>query len=152
MSASNSYGSVEEGKVDRPFDVTETYYLKESNLSPGERRGKCLATLVPILAACLIMGGAAYFLAKDFGHLYPSHGGDPRQYDPPGNYHGNPVSDSASVPAPPHPKPTAPKPHSTATKTSSAGSSCADNEKCDKLGLKGQCCPTGSGDFLTCCN
>lgn len=31
-------------------------------------------------------------------------------------------------------------------------SSCSKNKKCSALGLTGQCCPTSSGDNLSCCN
>mmetsp|Transcript_19128 Transcript_19128/g.28650 ORF Transcript_19128/g.28650 Transcript_19128/m.28650 type:complete len:268 (+) Transcript_19128:138-941(+) len=31
-------------------------------------------------------------------------------------------------------------------------SSCSSNQKCDQLGLTGQCCPTADGISLSCCN
>lgn len=140
MNNSTSYGAVDDGAADRSFDVSETYYLKESQLTPAERRKKCIAMLLPILLAILIMGGAAFFLLKDFAHLYPTSTVD-RNYDASGEHRGVPVPPAPSIPAPP-----------TTTTSGSKEADCKNNDKCHELGLVGQCCPTLVGDFLNCCH
>mmetsp|Transcript_16542 Transcript_16542/g.27437 ORF Transcript_16542/g.27437 Transcript_16542/m.27437 type:complete len:172 (+) Transcript_16542:27-542(+) len=166
--APSNYGAVEDsGELDRSFDVTETYYLKEGNTSPEERRRKCFSIMVPILAAVLMVSGAAFFLLKDFSHLYPGSGGDPRDYNAHNDF-DEPVAPAAPTPTavlePRGPKlrPTAlaPVPTSSSRSSSTASSSiatsdspmCEENDKCYDLGLTGRCCPTFTGDYLGCCH
>jgi hypothetical protein len=140
MSNPTSYGSVDDDAADRSFDVSETYYLKESQLTPGEKRKKCIAMLLPILLAIVIMGGAAALLLKDFAHLYPTSTVD-RDYDGSGEHRGVPVPPAPSIPSTP-----------TTTASGSQQADCKNNDKCHELGLVGQCCPTLAGDFLNCCH
>jgi hypothetical protein len=152
MSTVPKYGSVEQGDVDRSFDVAETYYLKDGS-TPEQRRKKFVRILVPLLAAFLIVGGAAYLLIRSFGHLYPGSGGDSREYNYNGEHHGNPVPEPAPKPAPSSggrvPAPLTPHIH---TSGSEADAACSSHEKCAEKNLGSDCCPTTSGVFLDCCN
>jgi hypothetical protein len=166
-----NYGSVEDGgDLDRSFDVAETYYLKEGNTTPEERRRKFISLMVPILGAVMIVSAAAYFLTNDFSHLYPGAGGDARDYNV--DHSHIDASDDAPaaspttvlVPRGPLLRPTTPvsspvsKPVSSSTSSSTKKSEttsdspmCSENPKCHDLGLTGHCCPSLNGDFLSCC-
>lgn len=171
----STYGSVDKGETNEPedatFDAENTYYLKDS----GRRLTlkKLMLIAVPILAAILIMGGAALFLYRDFNHLYPGAQGDA----------GSKVRSSSSSPhvsssdaesSSSDGKKTPPLRISTHSNSSSAsakskeaetddfppaksgggdGSSaaCWDHVKCAEKGLLGDCCPTAVGDMLFCC-
>jgi hypothetical protein len=88
-----SYGSLkvsttatttaEEDPSESDFQEVDTYYLKPSPLSRSEKLKKLLVIGVPILAAVIIVGGAASLLFKDFDHLYPGPGGSVRPYPSP---------------------------------------------------------------------
>jgi hypothetical protein len=144
-----SYGSI-------PYNIDNTYYLGETTLSPQQRRKKFLYSVLPLLMAVFIVGGAAAYLLRDFPHLYPtsptSAGGLSSRS---GNHDNDDRTTSTST--------------STSTKTpnvvipykpSSSSSSlrhfplatCDDNSKCAELGLLGLCCPTGAGVMLLCCD
>ena len=142
------YGSIQDNvaaTADRPFDVLDTYYLKDTPQSAREQRRKCLASLAPILLACMLMGGVTIWLLANFARLYPTSAVD-RDYDSStsGEHRGVPVPLAPSV-VPPTPPPMVPV-------NSSPEADCKNNEKCHNLGLTGQCCPTLAGDNLICCN
>jgi hypothetical protein len=144
------------------FDANQTYYLK-----PNTRwtRRKIWATTVPILAACIVMGGIAYFLLRDFGHLYPGRGGDRSPFYSNGGM--SPVTEKeesessvskASNGVENFPsKRTGSRSSGTAgtskhneDTTLDAGANCAVHPDCSKLA--GDCCPTSDGHMLVCCN
>ena len=143
MSAKVNYGSVED-QTDG-FDEKDMYYVKD-NTTREQKMRKLFLIAVPILAAILIIGGAALFLFKDFDNLYPGKGGGNKEPMPSTKHHIT-VSSTKAAPAP-----------SPATSDSeSAGGSggakdCSANEKCKELELIGNCCPTSEGIFLGCCN
>jgi hypothetical protein len=146
---------------DVSFDANQTYYLK-----PNTRwtRRKIWATAVPILAACIVMGGIAYFLLRDFGHLYPGRGGDRSPfYSNGGMSPSTEKEDSQSSMS----KESTVVEHFPSKRTGSrssgastvknhedttldAGASCAVHPDCSKLA--GDCCPTSDGHMLVCCN
>ena len=164
MSASiptEGYGSVENiaaATTDRPFDVLHTYYLKDTAQSAMTRRRKCLLVILPTLLAIILMGGVTFWLLANFSRLYPTSQVD-RSYDSstPGEYRGIPIPTQTTTPvvvAIPSPVPMT---TTTTTKesvptTPTVAADCENNEKCQKLGLKGQCCPTLTGDTLLCCH
>lgn len=149
MSApSVEYGSIVDNVAateDRPFDVLDTYYLKDTPQSAHERRRKCFASLAPVILAFLIMGGIAIWLLANFARLYPTSAVD-RDYDSssPGEHRGVPVPLAPTgVPAPSPPL---------VPIKATPEADCKNNAKCHDLGLSGQCCPTSAGETLLCCN
>ena len=131
-----SYGTI-------PYNIDNTYYLGETTMTPQQRRKKLLNCLVPLVAAFLIVGGAAAYLLRDFSHLYPTGNGIKPQH---GDY--NPVVS---------PAPKVPAVRQSPIGPSSSSShfplaSCDDNANCADLGLVGLCCPTGAGVKLRCCD
>jgi len=172
-----TYGAVDKGETNEPedaaFDAENTYYLKDS----GRRLTlkKMMLIAVPILAAILIMGGAALFLYRDFNHLYPGAQGDAGSKvwtSSSSTPHVSSSSDAESSSA--EGKKTPPLRISSHSNSSSAstkskaaetddfppaksgggdGSSaaCWDHVKCAEKGLLGDCCPTAVGDMLFCC-
>lgn len=131
----------------QPFNESDFLYLKEQKLTREEKFKKIILTTIPILVAFFIMGGIAYWLFKDFDHLYPGPSGKkyPSKYSP----QVSPIH-TPTAPAP------APKvsPSSSSTSSSSGGgnSACTANPDCKKLGLTGDCCPTSEGILLGCCS
>jgi len=150
--ASRSYGAVEGNEaedptaaVDSSFDASDTYYLPGvgsggRSLTPSQRIRKCLLVAVPLLAAAFIVGGAAFFLLRDFNNLYPGHGGSVERGGPGRVEHASASTTTSS---------------SVSTKSSSAaiggGASCAEHPLCADAGLLGDCCPTPKGIQLDCC-
>lgn len=158
-----SYGSVDDQPASRDPEldtadaapITEfdaAYYLKDSQEScwNPRRLGNLLG---PLLVAALIMGGAAAFLLRDFGTLYPGSGGGgsdtSRAIQP------NDVSSSSSSSSPT-------KSSSSGSSTSAsrhhskgfvppndAGADCSVHPDCSML--LGKCCPTLDGEMLDCC-
>jgi len=129
------------------FDEGQTYYLRDSSgrrLSFRQALRKYSVVAVPIVAAALIVGGAAWFLLRDFNHLYPGSRGDSSTFTPPTSRGHEPDDIHVS-------KPTF-STKSSVSGGSSSSSSCSSHEKCANLGLKGYCCPTSQGDLLDCCN
>ena len=59
----------------QPFNESDFLYLKEQKLTREEKFKKIILTTIPILVAFFIMGGIAYWLFKDFDHLYPGPSG-----------------------------------------------------------------------------
>lgn len=172
----STYGSVDKGETKEPedatFDAENTYYLKDS----GRRLTlkKMMLIAVPILAAVLIMGGAALFLYRDFNHLYPGVQGDAGSKVRSSSSSTPHVSSSDAERSSSEGKKTPPLRISTHSNSSSAstkskaaetddfppaksgggdGSSaaCWDHVKCAEKGLLGDCCPTAVGDMLFCC-
>lgn len=137
-----SYGAI-------PYNIDNTYYLGETTMTADQRRVKLINCLVPIVAAFLIVGGAAMYLLRDFSHLYPTSGGG-----------GGTKQDFYPIPAvrtnvaPPTRAKPLPTPSSSSSSSASHFplASCDDNAKCADLGLLGLCCPTGAGVTLLCCD
>ncbi|KAL7560890.1 hypothetical protein ACA910_008173 [Epithemia clementina (nom. ined.)] len=105
-----------------------------SSLSNEEKRRKMLLLGCPIVIAIAIIGGAAYFLTRDFGDLYPGEDNSKP------SFHTFPNPAPAKHPTPPP----APSP-----KTDLPDSSCALVPNCAML--EGLCCPTSEGVMLDCC-
>lgn len=158
MSRTTTYGSIEGGESDTAFDLTDTYYLGEGETSAESRRTKCFSIGATLLVAVFIIGGAALFLSRDFGHLYPGSRGDTHYYD--NHNYDKAESNDATVPDGPAttPIPRGDSSTSTDSHTSSKSktqqfenSACSENEKCKERELLGECCPTSTGKFLDCC-
>jgi hypothetical protein len=173
----SGYGAIEqksEANDDRgaqasDFEEGNIYYLKERTLTAKERIRKLTLVAVPLLAALLIVGGAAWLLLRNFGSLYPGPGGGkntPRYVpiapepasSPISPPRGPPISYPAKAPSqrgPPVSYPAkAPTKTSPSSSSSSSGgaSACSANSACKDLGLLGECCPTGAGVMLGCCS
>ena len=158
MATSNAnYGSVEEEVSDQAFDERNTYYLKEAKLTREQKLRKLSAVAVPILAAILLVGGAALYLLKDFNILYPGRGGgtsengkyNPSRFEHPSADHiatEESNSDSSAKGYSPTP------PANEKKDPSDVASACAAHTKCKDAGLVGLCCPTLDDKFLGCCN
>jgi hypothetical protein len=132
-----SYGAI-------PYNIDNTYYLGETTMTADQRRVKLINCLVPIVAAFLIVGGAAFFLLRDFSHLYPTSGGGGSETQQ--GFHSIPAVRTNVAPA----KRAQPLPTSSTSHFPLA--SCDDNAKCAELGLAGLCCPTVAGVTLLCCD
>jgi hypothetical protein len=156
-----SYGSLKvstDEEDEYSFQEAHTYYLKPSPLSRKEKLQKLLLLGVPILAAVIIIGGAASLLFKDFDNLYPGPGGSGRPYPSPSR---GKDTEPASSPMHNAPQPGGdPKPpimsgggggSNGGSSPSSGSAACASNEKCAALDLIGNCCPTAQGIMLGCC-
>jgi hypothetical protein len=166
MAAVVSYGSVEDQPATRDpeldtadaapaTDFDAAYYLKDSQPFWNARRlGNLLG---PLLVAALIMGGAAAFLLRDFGNLYPgsgSGGSDTSRAIKPSDFSKTPTDSSSTT-----------EKKSSFTSgggTSSSrhhtkedvppkdvGADCNVHPDCSML--IGKCCPTLDGEFLECC-
>lgn len=158
MAPTVNYGSVEEEVSDQAFDEKNAYYLKETTLTREQKLRKLSAIAVPILAAILIVGGAALYLLKDFNMLYPGRGGgnnengkyNPSRFEHPSEDHvvtEESNTDSSST------KHYSPSPRASEKKDpSDVASACAAHKKCKDNGLVGLCCPTLDDTFLGCCN
>ena len=156
MTEPANYGAVKEEGVD--YDIANTYYVKERELTSREKWTKFLLAALPILAAFLIVGGFTLYLLFDsgiLGHGAHAGGGGGEAISSPSKKGGeNPFAtskseSSSSVPSPISGRGSAPL----KTTTHASGSSaCSANEKCAKLGLVGACCPTNNGVMLNCCN
>jgi hypothetical protein len=154
------YGStmspIEPKEGDASFDTDNMYYVKADTLTPAQRWKKVMLLGVPIICALMIVGGAAAFLLRDFGILYPgpSTGGSGKRTGTTVGARTHPV-DSSNVPAPaPHEKYLAPtihkKKHAQPSTGSDAATACSAHEACSPL--IGDCCPSEGGIFLDCCN
>ena len=131
-----SYGSTEpandkdEEDGNGNFNEDSLRYLPSgewSSLTTQQKIQKCLLLGCPILVALVIVGGAAYYLARNFGFLYPGEGNE-----------NKPTFHTISIPA------TAPT-HAPAL----SRSSCSLYPECS--GLEGLCCPTSEDTMLDCC-
>jgi hypothetical protein len=152
------YGStmspIEPKEGDASFDTDNMYYVKPESLTPAQRWRKVMLLGVPIIAALMIVGGAAFFLLRDFGSLYPgpSGGGGERTGTTVG-VRESPHA-SANVPAPsPHfvdAPPIHNKKHAQPSTISDTAAACSAHEACSPL--IGNCCPSEGGIFLDCCN
>ena len=143
MSPPANYGAVE-NQTDHEFDGR---YLEEPTLSREERMKKLFLTAVPILAAVLIVGGAALFLLRDFDNLYPGHHGGGREPSIRINPRSHMTSTESSQPTE---ETTSGSPVVEESDGSNISSLCSAHESCSKL--SGLCCPTADGIFLVCCN
>jgi hypothetical protein len=176
MSQPANYGAVKE-EGEEFYDVENTYYVKERELTLKQKCNKIMLVALPILAAIVIIGGFTLYLLFDSGILGrgPHQGGgsaNSGQVGTPSSRGGeNPFvtsksKSSSSVPSPIAKGGSAPMKTTHATTGSvpspiSKGGSapvktgsleCSANEKCAKLGLIGACCPTNEGVMLGCCN
>lgn len=147
------YGSLEDQKGEG-FDEKDMYYVKET-LTREQKMRKLVLIAVPILAAVLIIGGAALFLLHDFDNLYPGKGGGKEpSYKSKSHTTINEKPDSSSTPAVPMPAP-APLKRSdfdSGEKGDNVASACVAHDKCKANGLTGECCPSLDGVFLGCCS
>jgi hypothetical protein len=154
---SKSYGAFEGGDSaaaapsssdphDESFDASESYYLKsEASSSSNWTFKKCFLVSFPILVAAAIVGGAAFFLSRDFNRLYPGHGGSVERTGPAAvRTHGDKVL---------HPQSSSTASEDGGSKTSVLGgmAACSSHPVCSKSGLLGDCCPTEEGIQLNCC-
>jgi hypothetical protein len=150
-----SYGAVasrgsndEEHAADQSFDAAHTYYLTDNTRWTMK---KVLLIAVPILAAVMIVGGFAFFLLRDFSHLYPGRGGDKSEYYAHGGEKVVPSSSTTTgINSPITPASTAgDKSKSGSSKNNDIGATCGVHPDCAHL--LGNCCPTSSGKMLDCC-
>jgi hypothetical protein len=152
--------------TDKSYDADHTYYLRDSG--GGITARKLLLIAAPILAAVLIMGGISFVLFHDFNRLYPGRGGDAYSNNRGGGGGGSTTTHTnvATVEGP-SPSPGSSSKHlpqsssaTSSTKKSSnttdtvmseedIGRSCSVHPDCSAL--LGDCCPTGGGVFLACC-
>ncbi|KAL7549719.1 hypothetical protein ACHAWF_012985 [Thalassiosira exigua] len=124
MAETKTYGAVDvpEGKDD--FDERNTYYLNQSKFNWN----RFFRAAVPVVIALVIMGGFAYGMSHGFNHLY----GPPKGKDD-----DNLIKEDESwIPA---------------ENPEGSSAACSENEKCVKLDLLGDCCPTKKGVVLECC-
>jgi hypothetical protein len=145
--------------VDHPFDADHAYYLKADT---GGRRmwtnHQIWSMALPILVAALLVGGAAAFLLRDFGTLYPgggNGGSDTSRAIPNESTHTNKEmtyngksSSTSSSPS----SGSSTRHHSfnsDIVPPSDDGANCEVHPDCSSL--IGKCCPTADGKMLECC-
>jgi len=147
--AGENYGSIGEGltNTDESYDVNNTYYLKNSELTRKERIEKGVLSGLPIFVAALIVGTAMYLTwriefggANQPGQEYPSHPSSIRSAPP-----STPVVQLPASLTPVQDK-------ESNGSSSDVLQACKQNEKCADLGLVGNCCPTNENIFLGCCS
>jgi hypothetical protein len=134
--------------LDESFDASESYYLKGSSGASGGTRTfkKCFLVSFPILVAAAIVGGAAFFLSRDFNRLYPGHGGSVERTGPAAvRTHGENVVHPSSVGE------TASEDDGSQSSVIGGKAACSSHPVCSKSGLLGDCCPTEEGLQLDCC-
>lgn len=157
--ATSKYGAIPETDdqgIDESFDANNAYYLQgNGDCTPR----KVFLVSVPLLGAALIVGGAVWYLLSDFNNLYPGRGGPSNDYPTKGV--PRPVmiptrTESTHEISNVYPTKGVPRPVSIPTRTVSTheiddnNASCSAHLACSKL--LGECCPTGDGIFLSCCN
>jgi hypothetical protein len=149
--------------LDDPFDADQTYYLKTSSHRTWTTQ-RIWSLILPLLCAGLLIGGSAFFLLRDFGHLYPGEGNggsDTSRSIPTGsNYkEESTITDKISTSNSQDKygslvSTTSNKQHHTASRDyippDDAGASCAVHPDCSLL--IGNCCPTVDGKMLECCS
>jgi hypothetical protein len=166
------YGAVGGGDDEETrnnFKESDLLYYEERKLTQKEKTMKIIKIAVPVMIAVLVIGGFAWFLLRDFGHLYPgpsapvlspshstvvSRPSFPEPPTPSATTKGKAPTEPAVVSPTATAKQTDHKPSgsSSSDSSSSGGSDCSLHPKCNSLGLTGECCPTISGDSLDCCS
>lgn len=160
------YGSIPSGSEDPDlsFEEYDVNYIRVKELSAKERWTKRIKTAVPIIVALIIIGGFGWFTSQAIKPPQ-THGAIEVDYKDPAQIPEDGDSTTSYEPLSPLPSPT-PRAkdegrYSGTTSTQSnikskssggSGPTCSANSKCDKLGLVGQCCPTGEGVTLGCCD
>mmetsp|Transcript_68 Transcript_68/g.140 ORF Transcript_68/g.140 Transcript_68/m.140 type:complete len:172 (-) Transcript_68:110-625(-) len=160
-----SYGAMEEGKNNElgslgmtsstsAYDIDKLRFVPNDNLTPQEKRSKCITVTFCLSVFALIIGGIAYMLFSDFGHLYPGSGAHRENY--PSVW--KKTSDRTPVLSPgkkdnssTEPPKLSPRPPHFPTKEKESPAACSAYEKCANLGLEHDCCPTTEGTMLGCC-
>ena len=68
---SRSYQAVDRaaGGAEEEFDVEKTYYVKETELTPEEKRRKCLSCTLPIIIAVFVVGGFVLYIFSNL-HMF----------------------------------------------------------------------------------
>lgn len=130
MAETKSYGAVADPEGGDTYDEKNTYYLNENESRFSWSRFSRAA--IPIVIALVIMGGFAYGMSHGFNHLY----GPPK-----GSSDDRIKEDEPWIPL-----------DNSNDDYRGGAYTCADNEKCDALGLLGNCCPTNKGGMLECCD
>lgn len=149
MSSAVNYGAVEaaDDHVTEEFDGR---YLEEPTLTKEQRIRKLTLVVVPLLAAVLIVGGAALFLFRDFDNLYPGHHSSGKEPAIRIHASSSTTSSSSASDSSEQTTGTSTAPVNEKKDESHLSTSCLAHEKCK--GLMGECCPTLEGTFLSCCN
>lgn len=149
--------------VDDPYDSEQTYYLKDTRPWTSQRIWNLF---LPLLVAVLLVGGAALFLLRDFGTLYPGQGNSgadtsrsipiasgsttysdktfPTIDDKNSNSDNDQSSRSRDKIAEHHSSE-----RNYITSKDDIGASCNLHPDCSML--IGRCCPTFDGKMLECC-
>lgn len=145
-----NYGSIEDSKVDGSddvgFDEESAYYLKSTDPASVRLR-RVVRGSIPIMIAILIIGGAAYFLTKDFSFLYPGANGA-RHQEYPANIEV--TSYNAARHHGEYDGIRGPRPTLNSISSQSGEAACSAHEGCSML--VGNCCPSDDGTNLDCCS
>jgi hypothetical protein len=143
---------------DDPFDANHTYYLKGDG-RPYWTTQRIWNLLLPLLVAGLLIGGAAAFLLRDFGTLYPGqgNGGTDTSQSIPSRSSTSSIKDSTnndgnSGTSQSYSSNSSNKHHhkNDFLPPNDAGATCSVHPDCSML--IGNCCPTVEGKMLECCN
>jgi hypothetical protein len=149
-----------EDPAENSFEEYNVDYVQQRKLTSKERFQKILAVGVPIVIALIIVGGFGWWSSKA---VAPRHDYTKVSTQVPAPQHSIQLLDdepkksaTSSTVVYPSPSPAPKKKTATSaskTASSSSGSaSCSANPKCKALDLTGECCPTGDGTNLGCCN
>ena len=153
--AAKTYGTTQGpagAAADEQYDIDNTYYVQEREMSRKERMTKFMLLTLPILMALLLVGGFAFYVISHVLERGGGQHGNIQVTSPSGpagkSVSGRQGSRPGTYPTEHQPAP-APKARS---HTSSNPADCSENAKCADLGLVGECCPTKAGVTLGCCD
>lgn len=128
------------------FDESDLYFINDDELTKKEKAVKAFNTAVPVIIPVFFVGVLVYLLLHNFAFFYPGGGAQNIPSKHPMNSNSNPTKTTERT----H--------HNNYTSSAplpakiSFGSFCTANPQCAKMGLIGECCPTGNGVSLKCCS
>mmetsp|Transcript_4268 Transcript_4268/g.6253 ORF Transcript_4268/g.6253 Transcript_4268/m.6253 type:complete len:160 (-) Transcript_4268:139-618(-) len=145
-----TYGALERDAEDggKPgsYDIDNLRFVPNDNMSPEEKRNKCITITFCLSVFALLIGAIGYMLFSDFGHLYPGSSTHAEKDYP---------TIVKRITSPPAPVPSSVEEddeYENIPVKEESSASCSVHQKCTDLGLTNDCCPTSKGIMLGCCD
>jgi len=151
-----TYGALERDAEDggKPgsYDIDNLRFVPNDNMSPEEKRNKCITITFCLSVFALLMGVIGFMLFSDFGHLYPGPSTHAEKDYP---------TIAKRITSPPAPVPSSivvddddddDEYENSSEQKEESSASCSFHQNCADLGLTNDCCPTFKGIMLGCCD